>query len=145
MHRYVALISSAMLVAAASLRAQSLDEAAFKGRVFLTERGSEFDLRVRFAPDDWRGKPDSDRRISAIGLRLAGHSVTIPSRAFADLRDVVRVWPVFAEPFHAGRVRIQFDGGDGEKSYRCDFVLDRHRLLYREFTPHLQKPQITRY
>src|SRR5437763_6132658 len=119
MHRNVALICGAMLVAAASLRAQALDEAAFKGRVFITERGSEFDLRARFAPDDWGGKPDSDRRISAISLQLAGRSVAIPSRAFAGLRDVVRVWPVFAEPFHAGRVRIEFDGGDGEKSYRC--------------------------
>src|SRR2546423_352889 len=104
MHRTIRAACYAAVAAIASATAQTLDEAVFKGRVFVDHSYWRYVLRVRFDPDHWRGKSEIDRRIGAISLELDGHSVSIPQRAFADLRDAVRVWPAIGDAFHPGQV-----------------------------------------
>jgi hypothetical protein len=130
-----------------SVSGQALDEITIKGQFEFGRRLEPYVLRVTYAPQPaqlpyYPDLPKRYRRITRIELAIAGKNVAFPASAYADLWFAHRVWPPLE-----GTSTIAFDiqGGDGEKGYEVRFTCDHRRLIKREMTRHMEKPQITYY
>jgi hypothetical protein len=141
------VLATFWLALASSTSGQALDEVTVKGQFEFGRRLEPYMLRVTYAPQPaqlpyYPDLPRQYRRIARIELTIAGKHVAFPAAAYADLWFAHRVWPPLE-----GRSIVQFDieGGDGEKGYEVRFTCDHHRLIKREMTRHMTKPQITFY
>lgn len=124
---------------------QVIDRATFEGTVFLKGSGDvPYSLTINYAPMS-RDYPKW-RQIADISLKLDGRPITIPRDAFAGLGMAGVPFPLYTDGIDSRRARFELAGGDGEKSYRVDFVVTKDRLVLRELTRHaVKEPEVTRY
>ena len=135
-------IASALLVLfsafPSSARAQVFDEVYMRGTVILNGKTLSYDLRVTYMPDNWRGKPELDRSISDISVRIDGHKLIFPKSAYNDLFSVRTPSGLYTDGLDSSCARFTLEGGGGEKLYEVGFKFSETTLMERDF--HYTRP-----